>query len=78
MRKALVMICCICLGLMMIGCGTQTTPEIIMPDQPMTSSVSENEENNTAADTEKKEVEDTTSGNSYKVYLITMDWTGFS
>ena len=70
MRKALVMICCICLGLMMIGCGTQTTLEIIMPDQPMTSSVSENEENNTAADTEKKEVEDTTSGNSYKIVYV--------
>lgn len=75
MRKAFVIIYCICMGLMMIGCGTQTTPEIIMPDQPMTSSVSENAENNAATDTEKKEGEDTASGNSYKVYLITMDLT---
>lgn len=42
MRKAPVMICCICLGLMMIGCGTQTTPEIIMPDQPMTALATDN------------------------------------
>lgn len=41
MRKLWKWISCISLGLMMVGCGTQTTPEIIMPDQPMTSSVTE-------------------------------------
>lgn len=77
MKKILIMICCVYLGLMMIGCGTQTTPEIIMPDQPMTSSVSD-QDNNAASDTEKgtsDEAKTTTSGNNYKVYLITMDLT---
>ena len=78
MRKKLAMICCICMGLMMIGCGVTTTPEIIMPDQPMTSSVSgqDTQDKAPAADDAKKdETKETTSGNSYKVYLITMDLT---
>ena len=51
MRKAPVMICCICLGLMMIGCGMQTTPEIIMPDQPMTALEGQYTDTNTKTDT---------------------------
>ena len=40
MGKKLAWICCICMGLWMIGCGVTTTPEIIMPDEPVASSVS--------------------------------------
>lgn len=78
MRKKVAMICWMCLTLLAVGCGTKTTPEIIMPDQPMTSSVSEQKTEDTTkkTDTAKKEdTKDTDSGNSYKVYLITMDLT---
>lgn len=81
MRKKLALFCSICLGVMLTGCGVTTTPEIIMPDEPLTSSVSEVNTSNTstsstkeAADTEKTETK-ADSGNSYKVYLITMDMT---
>ncbi len=56
----------------MVGCGTQTTPEIIMPDQPMTSSVTE-QTGSADADVQQDETEKTSSGTNYKVYLITME-----
>ena len=74
MRKLWKWISCISLGLMMVGCGTQTTPEIIMPDQPMTSSVTE-QMGSADADVQQDETEKTSSGTNYKVYLITMDLT---
>lgn len=79
MRKKLALICVMCLGMMLMGCGTTTTPEIIMPDKPMTSSVTQDStEGSTptkSADKTETTDKDTTSGNSYKVYLITMDLT---
>ena len=81
MRKKLALFCSVCLGVLLAGCGVTTTPEIIMPDEPMTSSVSEVNTSSTstsstkeAADTVKTETK-AGSGNSYKVYLITMDMT---
>ena len=78
MGKKLAWICCICMGLWMIGCGVTTTPEIIMPDEPVASSVSgqDTQKETPAADRDgQEEAKPTASGNSYTVYLITMDLT---
>ena len=80
MKKKIAIFCCACLSTILVGCGATTTPEIIMPDEPMTSSVSEKV---TTKDTQTDktnsdsavEVKNTTSDNSYTVYLITMDLT---
>ena len=74
MKKKLAVVLIMCLGMILTGCGVKTTPEIIMPDKPLTSSV---KEDNSGSKDDKKEdkASDTGSGNSYKIYLITMDLT---
>lgn len=65
--------------LVLVGCGADTTPEIIMPEQPMVSAVTS--QPSTAAltqsantDTGTANIQTTsTTANSYTVYLITMD-----
>lgn len=65
--------------LVLVGCGADTTPEIIMPEQPMVSAVTS--QPSTAAltqsantDTGPANIQTTsTTANSYTVYLITMD-----
>lgn len=76
MKNKLALLCSMCFILMLTGCGVTTTPEIIMPDEPMTSSVSQGTTStvNETSDTGKEDTK-TVSGNSYKVYLITMDLT---
>lgn len=74
MRKKLAVLCSMCLGFTLMGCGAKTTPEIIMPDEPMDSAVSEGtvvkteEVSDTEASAGKEESKD-----GYKIYLITMD-----
>ena len=78
MKKKLAMLCGICLSTALMGCGASTTPEIIMPDEPMTSSVADTgtAAGGTTQETATKDTEQqTASGNSYTVYLITMDLT---
>lgn len=68
MGKKHALLCSILLGVTLTGCGAKTTPEIIMPDQPMQSEAKEDSEKK--ADSQAK-----SSGESYTVYLITMDLT---
>ena len=79
MRKKLAILCGICVGTMLMGCGATTTPEIIMPDEPMASAVAEASTASDAQTNDTAKSDDasktTTSGNSYTVYLITMDLT---
>ncbi|MDE6846071.1 MAG: substrate-binding domain-containing protein [Lachnospiraceae bacterium] len=76
MRRKTTLFCSAVLGAMLCGCGTNTTPEIIMPDQPMVSSVTTQQTSTTqtpaAADTSTQSAG---SGSQYTVYLITMDLT---
>jgi len=72
-EKKCIILCSLLLGLVLSGCGVQTTPEIIMPDEPMQSSVNSTQQ--TGPETEKAENQQQTSGKNYKVYLITMDLT---
>jgi len=78
MRKKLALLSLLLCGLL-AGCGTTTTPEIIMPEQPMTSSVPESgaSEVDGSGQTDQNrqgaEQEPAGSGESYTVYLITMD-----
>lgn len=67
--------------ILLIGCGANTTPEIIMPDQPMVSAVTS--EPTPAAQTQSASTDTgtaktntstpPTASSSYTVYLITMD-----
>lgn len=82
MKKRLTMLSCVLAGSILSGCGGSTTPEIIMPDEPMTSSVGVKESTSVpdaASETEapaaQESVEAETSGENYTVYLITMDLT---
>lgn len=84
MKKRLTMLSCVLAGSILVGCGGGTTPEIIMPDEPMTSSVGVKETVNTntssaASENETIQVQDSvdagTPGENYIVYLITMDLT---
>lgn len=67
--------------LLLIGCGANTTPEIIMPEQPMVSAVTSGSSSVTQPQATSPDInageENTqitsTSGNNYTVYLITMD-----
>lgn len=68
MGKKHALLCSILLGVTLTGCGAKTTPEIIMPDQPMQLEAKEDSEKK--ADSQAK-----SSGESYTVYLITMDLT---
>lgn len=79
MRAKSTLLLSVLLGIILLaGCGANTTPEIIMPEQPMVSAVTsdsaQTQAANTAADTEKeKEQPASSTGNNYTVYLITMD-----
>ncbi len=68
MGKKQSLLCSILLSFALTGCGVQTTPEIIMPDQPMQSEAKDEPE-------KKADSQVTSSGESYTVYLITMDLT---
>lgn len=80
MKLKFTLLCSLLCGLLLSGCGAGTTPEIIMPDQPMTSSVNTNpqsDKNDTTSETDKKEAAnpDGSSDADYNIYLITMDLT---
>lgn len=80
MKLKFTLLCSLLCGLLLSGCGAGTTPEIIMPDQPMTSSVNTNpqsDKNDTTSETDKKEAAnpDSSSDADYNIYLITMDLT---
>lgn len=76
MKLKFALLCTLLSGLLLSGCGSSTTPEIIMPDQPVASSA--------AAGPEEKEP-DSSAGSAdssgsqpdsdYNIYLITMDLT---
>lgn len=68
MGKKHALLCSILLGITLTGCGAKTTPEIIMPDQPMQSEAKKDSE-------KKPDSQAKSSGESYTVYLITMDLT---
>ena len=76
MRRKKTLLCSALLGITLCGCGTNTTPEIIMPDHPMTSSVTTEQASSTPAQTaDSTEAQSTASDSQYTVYLITMDLT---
>ena len=76
MRRKTTLLCSALLGITLCGCGTNTTPEIIMPDHPMTSSVTTEQTAAAPAQaTDSTEAQSTASGSQYTVYLITMDLT---
>ncbi len=76
MRRKTTLLCSALLGITLCGCGTNTTPEIIMPDHPMTSSVTTEQASAVPAQAaDSTEVQSTASGSQYTVYLITMDLT---
>lgn len=77
-------------ALLLSGCGSATTPEIIMPKEPLQPSVTSQETDNSDISQENSTAQgsgtsspsgessqpappQTSSGNSYTVYLITMD-----
>ena len=88
-KKKLALIFSLLLGLAFVGCGSNSNPEIIMPDSPMTSvedvpataadKKEETDKKETADAQEDTEKENTSkaesSGENYLVYLITMDLT---
>lgn len=78
-KKCLAFVMCLCMSSAFYGCGVKTTPEIIMPDEPLESAASlkdttDAEQAETAADGTNSTSDKATSQN-YKVYLITMDLT---
>ena len=83
MRRKTALLCSLLLGIVLSGCGASTTPEIIMPEQPMVSSAVEtqpaaSQTQNTTGEADGTQSADTPtagSGNDYTVYLITMDLT---
>lgn len=76
MRRKTTLLCSALIGITLCGCGTNTTPEIIMPDHPMTSSVTTEQASAVPVQaTDNAEAQSTASDNQYTVYLITMDLT---
>lgn len=86
MKKKAVLLCGFLLGAVLGGCGVKTTPEIIMPEEPLVSSMTvaqptasiDSESVNTAPlDSGAQDSSSTrvSSGENYTVYLITMDLT---
>lgn len=74
------------MGFLLSGCGVTTTPEIIMPDQPLQAAVATAPQADTPnmgtqntstenADPQSADTQTPTSGKNYTVYLITMDLT---
>lgn len=68
MGKKKALLCSLLLSVSLTGCGVKTTPEIIMPEEPMRSETKE--ESGKKTDNQTK-----SSGENYTVYLITMDLT---
>ncbi len=73
------MLSCIVL---MTGCGANTTPEIIMPEQPMVSDVTEqpsadvpSQETSSEGSANQSSAPTTAPTDNYTIYLITMDLT---
>ena len=83
MGKKTALLCSVLLGLSLAGCGAATTPEIIMPDQPMQSAAApaaqtaaQTAEQNASAENSGQSTDaSAASGSSYTGYLITMDLT---
>ncbi|MCM1257844.1 MAG: substrate-binding domain-containing protein [Roseburia sp.] len=87
MRKISKLVGLFLTGALLSGCGSSTTPEIIMPEQPLQSSVNSTSQKAGTFDNSQKETNTTQSpaadsetsapqsgsGNAYTVYLITMD-----
>ena len=83
MNKKTAVICGVCLGMLLTGCGAKTTPEIIMPEEPMTSAVGSTEgvasnaqqpdAQQPAAAPVAEQASESASGDGYTIYLITMD-----
>ncbi|MCM1236957.1 MAG: substrate-binding domain-containing protein [Ruminococcus flavefaciens] len=72
MRKRILGI--ITAALLLTGCGSGTTPEIIMPDAPMEAALPDGAEASDAAESgTKNETEPVAAAGEYTVYLITMD-----
>lgn len=62
-------------GLVLCGCGAATTPEIIMPEQPVASSAAPAKESGTAGQQTSEAKTDSPADPDWNVYLITMDLT---
>lgn len=87
MKFKCTLLCSLLSSLLLYGCGAATTPEIIMPDQPVTSSIStgQNPDQTKPAGSEPADQEealakkdataDLKTDPAYDVYLITMDLT---
>lgn len=80
MKHKLALLCSLISGLALAGCGSGTTPEIIMPDQPMTSSVVSGPELESDTNEAVPAENGTASAGkqpdpAYNVYLVTMDLT---
>lgn len=79
MKLKFALLCSVLFALLLNGCGKSTAPEIIMPQQPMTSSTvsrpdtSGTDKQETDANTPAQTTSQTSS--AYTVYLITMDLT---
>ena len=80
-KKKLLMCMLTCIVLL-AGCGANTTPEIIMPEQPMVSAVADqpsagfqSQETLPGGSAEQSTVPTATPTDKYTVYLITMDLT---
>lgn len=82
-KKTLLLSALSCI-ILLAGCGANTTPEIIMPEQPMVSATTADPSpaaqqttgGSTDAGTAKPDTPaPTTASSSYMVYLITMDLT---
>ena len=86
MKQKLAIMYSLLLAFVLVGCGSSSNPEIIMPDSPMTSvadvsttaeedAENKNETADAQEDTEKDDSKVESSGENYTVYLITMDLT---
>ena len=86
MKKKAVLLCGFLLGAVLCGCGVKTTPEIIMPEEPLvtsmtvaqpTASIDSESVNTDPLDSGAQDSSSTrvSSGENYTVYLITMDLT---
>ncbi len=76
MKKKTPFYCAALFGLILSGCVSKTTPEIIMPDQPMSASVTDEKDTETQnKKPESRDGSEAPSDENYTVYLITMDLT---
>lgn len=76
MKFKFALLCGLLSSILLSGCGSSTTPEIIMPDEPMTSSVVAGQDTDeTDSDADETKTTDNQTDSAYNVYLITMDLT---